>query len=279
MRGRCGWLGAVVVMSSITVSLPGAQGQTSSCGIDVNCEIENGYYRALPPPDWDGVSPLPLVVYYSGWGGTPEKVLRNRPMINAAHARGALFVAPYAPGGYWRQIGEGRAEYGRDELAYVHALMDDLKARYPIDETRTLATGFSRGASMVWNIACYAGDLFTAYAPIAGGFWRSTPQDCPTGPVNLRHIHGTADTVVAYDEIGIYNSMPIPEGLDVLTRIAQCTDQPVAVSTPTDRYACQAWTTCTTGATIEICLHERGHSIPAEWVSHGFDWMVSLQDD
>jgi polyhydroxybutyrate depolymerase len=247
------------------------------CGGAVPCEVEGGYYLAALPPDWDGSSPLPLVVYFHGWNSSPEATFKNRAMVNGVNNRGALFVAPYARTGYWRQIGTGRAESGRDERAYVHAVMADIARRWPIDSRHTLAAGFSRGASMVWNLACYAGPLFRAYAPIAGGFWNSTPPDCPTGPVNLRHIHGTADRVVAYDKIGIYNSMPIPEGLATLRRLDGCTGAPDTTSQQR-RLACRASQGCASGRVLEVCLHDGGHSIPAEWVGEGFDWMMALPE-
>ncbi|MEM7509168.1 MAG: hypothetical protein AAF415_20810 [Pseudomonadota bacterium] len=247
-----------------------------ACGEDTRCEVPGGYYLVSTPPGWDGVSPLPAVVFYHGWNASPEGMFRNKAMLNAVHKRGAMFVAPYARTGYWRQIGEGRAEGGRDELEYARAVMTDLKQRFPVDEGRVLASGFSRGASMVWNLACYGADLFTAFAPIAGGFWNSNPDQCPSGPMHLRHIHGESDRVVAYDEIGIYNSMPIPQGLAILRGLNRCGAEPVSVpSSP--RYQCRRWDSCASGKVLEICLHPKGHSIPAEWVAEGYDWMVGLE--
>lgn len=253
-----------------------AAGLAEPCAPGTRCPIEGGYYLAEAPPDWDGASPLGLVVYYHGWNASPEGALRNRAMVRGAHRRGALFVAPYAPTGYWRQIGPGRAEAGRDEAAYARALMADLRARWPIDEARTVASGFSRGGSMVWNIACYEGDLFAGYAPIAGGFWRNTPDACPSGPTRLRHIHGSADGVVAFDEFGVYNSAPIPDGLALLRRVNGCRAEPVSVEARTGAramLACERWDQCESDKPLELCLHDGGHSIPAEWVGEGLDWL------
>ncbi|MEM0923355.1 MAG: hypothetical protein AAGI13_09935 [Pseudomonadota bacterium] len=247
-----------------------------SCGGTERCTVEGGYYLASPPPGWDGTSRLPVVVFYHGWNSSPEGMFRNSAMLGAVHRRGAMFVAPWAPTGYWRQIGMGRAEGGRDELAFAHAVMADLAIRWPIDRDRILASGFSRGGSMVWNLACYAADLFTAFQPIAGGFWNSDPKSCPSGPIHLRHIHGTADRVVAYDEIGIYNSMPIPSGMALLARLNGCGAAVEDVPQTSERYQCQRHTSCDTGRILDLCLHEGGHSIPAEWVAEGLDWLESL---
>lgn len=244
------------------------------CGAGGPCEVEGGYYLAETPDDWDGVSPLPVVVFYHGWNASPEGMFRNRAMVEGVTRRGALFVSPWARTGYWRQIGEGRAESGRDELAYARAVMADVRRRWPVDERVVLASGFSRGASMVWNLACYAGDLFSGFAPIAGGFWHSQPEDCPSGPVRMRHIHGTADRVVSFDRVGIYNSRPIPEGLAFLRTHNGCTGAP-ELSHAGPRLSCETWSNCQAGQ-VQLCLHDGGHSIPAEWVGDGLDWLDQL---
>ena len=112
--------------------------------------------------------------------------------------------------------------------------------------------------------------------PIAGGFWNSNPETCPAGPVNVRHIHGQKDRVVAYGEIGIYNSMPIPEGLEILRTLNGCRNKSDHLAR-VGRFECSAWTSCTSGRRLEVCLHPKGHSIPAEWVGEGYDWMVGLE--
>ena len=272
MRGALHLLVGLWAAVTLTTAPGGAE---ADCGAGGRCEIAGGYYMAAPPPDWDGQSTLALVVYFHGWNASPEGTFRNRAMVNGAHRRRALFVAPYAPNGYWRQIGDGRAESGRDEAAFVRAVMADVRERWPIDPDRTLASGFSRGASMVWNVACYTGDLFAGYAPIAGGFWHSTPEVCPSGPVNLRHIHGLQDRVVAFDTVGIYNSMPITDGLALYRHLNKCDAAPVAGGAD-DRLRCEAWAGCGSGRVIELCLHDRGHSIPAEWVAEGLDWLDRL---
>lgn len=93
----------------------------------------------------------------------------------------------------------------------------------------------------------------------------------------MRHIHGLSDKVVAFDQIGIYNSMPIPEGMAILRELNQCPREPNAKRSH-PRYECKEWSRCATGRQLQLCLHSRGHSIPAEWVAEGYEWMLSLQE-
>lgn len=266
----------LLILATLAAMASGAAAQErGACGAGGRCAVAEGYYLAAPPPDWDGRTALPLVVYFHSWGHSPASVFRNKPMLRALHERGALVVAPFAEIGFWRQIGEGRAEHGRDEAAYVRRVLADVKRRWPIDETRMMASGFSRGASLVWNLACYEAGLFTAYAPIAGGFWASTPQDCPSGPVNLRHIHGAADRIVAYDAVGVYNSRPIPEGLALLRRVNGCAEG-AGTMREAGRLRCERWSGCAGEAALEVCLHGAGHWFPAHWVAESFDWMAAL---
>lgn len=246
-----------------------------ACVDDGRCEIDQGYYIAASPPDWDGQSALPVVVYFHGWNSSPEATFRNKAMLRAVHQRGALFVAPYAPHGFWRQIGEGRAESGRDELAYAERVMADLRGRWPLADGMVLASGFSRGASMVWNLACYSEDLFDGYLPIAGAFWHSLPEQCPASPKPLKHIHGTKDKVVSYDRTGIYNSISPVASLDFLKRQFVCENHRKSIDSATATF-CNHSGNCRGGAVLEMCMHLGGHSIRAEWVAEGLDWLGSL---
>lgn len=262
-----------LVIAALALALTAST--AAACGPDSRCTVTDGYYLAAEPDGWDRESPLPVVVYFHGWNTSPEGTFRNRAMVHGVTRRGALFVAPFATTGYWRQMGEGRAEPGRDERAYIRTVMTDVMRRWPVDRGAVLASGFSRGASMAWNVACYEGQLFTAAAPIAGGFWRTDPKSCPAGPIHIRHIHGLTDGVVPFDRQGPYNSRPIPPGLALFRALNGAAEAaPHDVPSGDERLDCTRWTG--TEAVVEQCLHSGGHSIPAEWVTQGLDWMLTL---
>ena len=109
--------------------------------------------------------------------------------------RGVLLVAPDGTGGDWSFPGLP-AERTRDDVAFVDEVVEDVRRRYPVDQARLWATGFSLGGSMVWYLACLRAQSFAAFAPIAGAFWQPMPTQGRSGPVNLSHIHGLTDAMV-----------------------------------------------------------------------------------
>ena len=261
----------LILMLLALAPLARADAVRSGDGPCARCEVEEGYYLAAAPPDWDGKSALPVVVYFHAWGKGPQDVIGFKRLIEPLHRRGALVIAPFARIGYWRQIGEGRHEGGRDEAAYVRRILADVKRRWPIDDSRMLASGFSRGASLVWNLACYESDLFTAYAPFGGGFWHSTPTDCRAGPAALRHVHGLADAIVAYDEIGLYNSAPITEGIALFRRVNGSGETSAKITS--GNLSCERWDGV---KPLELCLHKGGHWFPPGWLAESYDWMIAI---
>ena len=83
--------------------------------------------------------------------------------------------------------------------------------------------------------------------------------------------------MVAFDQVGVYNSMPVTEGLDLFARLNGAREEPARTYTA-GRLTCNRWGVSTSGKVIELCLHDKGHSIPAEWVAEGLDWLMDLPD-
>jgi polyhydroxybutyrate depolymerase len=90
--------------------------------------------------------------------------------------------------------GSGRFYPGQtapDDVAFLNAVLDDLLARFAVDERRIFVTGFSNGASMSFRIGAELSKRIAAIAPVAGALW--------IDPIKLEqhvpmiYITGTAD--------------------------------------------------------------------------------------
>src|SRR5882672_6545671 len=58
--------------------------------------------------------------------------------------------------------------------------------------------GHSNGAFMCYGVACEYADLIAGIASLGGATFMNTNLCQPSQPVNILHIHGTADEIVLY---------------------------------------------------------------------------------
>lgn len=249
-----------------------------SCGGEEACEVEGGAYHIALPDGWSGG---PAVLHLHGFGGSGEKVIRNTGFVDRILARGYAVIAPSGlPGPLafnggnppdWA-VRDG-LDYARDDVAFMAAVLDDATARHGVARDRVLMTGFSRGGSMTWEVACLAPGLAAAYAPTAGGFWLPEVTDC-AGPVRLFHIHGFADPVVPLEG----RRIPVEEGVTqgdiwrglTLWRAENTCRSNAALHRIEGGFWQKNWL-CEEGS-LSLALHEGGHSLPPGWVSLVIDW-------
>lgn len=88
---------------------------------------------------------------------------------------------------------------GPDDVAYLRAVIADVRARYTIDPRRIYAVGHSNGGAMALRLACDAADVFASVSSLAGPFYTDTASCKPSAPVAVQLFHGTNDKVVPYD--------------------------------------------------------------------------------
>ncbi len=243
-----------------------ASGPAHACGADTDCMIGERTYRIKMPEGHDGITPVGAIVHAHGYRGTAAGVMRNRGLSRMAAELGIAIIAPKSAGNDWVIPGAPRktGTDGAAEFAYFNALVEDAARRFPIDTSRLMASGFSAGGMMVWNLACNRGDMFAAFAPVAGTFWQPVPGTCKTAPVNLIHIHGTTDRVVPLEGRPIADTAQgsVTEAVKML---AEAGGYRGAVTSQAGALNCTRQSNAE-GKILEVCLHPGGHSIRADWL-------------
>ncbi len=278
--------GAVVIRAALAVLLAVlALPAHAACDAYGNCEIPLGtYHIALP----EGAEDVPLVLWLHGAGGSGEAALRNAAGVQRWLDRGFAFAAPdglprttgNSQGhGSWSFLPSRPAQ--RDEAAFLAAVADDIAARFPVDRDRIILAGFSIGGSLTSYIACDQPDLFDAYAPVAGSFWRPHPEGC-AGPVDLFQTHGWRDTTVplegrplgggAIQQGDVWYAMQIWRQTNGCNRLVADEFEEDGI------YLRRRWTTCENGS-LEFALHPGGHGIPQGWSTMIMDWYDTLPQD
>lgn len=248
-----------------------AGGPALACGPDTNCPLGDRHYRIAMPEGHDGTTPVPAIVFSHGYRGSAQGVMRNGSLRRMASQMGVALIAAKSEGDDWVIPNAPRHmdTDGTPEFAYFAALLDDATGRFPIDAARIVATGFSAGGMMTWNLACSMSDRFAGFIPISGTFWLKPPETC-TGPTaSIVHIHGTTDRTVPLDgrPIGPTRQGKVSAALEMYRDYGSFAPQRTA--THGDLKCVED--TNRTGDMLKFCLFDGGHSFRTEFVRFGWD--------
>lgn len=253
------------------------------CGGETNpCKIANGEYHIAVPDGWQGG---PAVVHLHGYGSTGAKVIRNQDFVEPFTARGYAVIAPTAR--RWLEnkptdwsVRDGWNTYPRHDVRFLSDVLADAATRADVDPGRVLLSGFSRGGSMVWDMACLAPDFARGYAPVSGGFWLPMTEAC-IGPVHMLHTHGFTDEIVPLEGRVLHSAefdvtitqADIWEGLQLWRRENGCR-RDAAEHEVADHLWRKRWS-CEFGS-LELVLHDAGHGLPEGWANIALDWFENL---
>ncbi len=252
---------ALFLLSLLTLSLliQRAAHAASPCRENGRCELDGRTYQVKAPENWDGVSPLPVLIHFHGWGRTGSNVLNNPRITNATENNGFLLVAPDGLGKSWDFWGNS----SRD-TPFIRSLTKDLPQKWPIDSSQIYVSGFSYGGAMAWRLACESGDQFAGILPIADTLWQQDTINCKGGPINVAQVHGLKDNVMRLPR-GETGDDPL-NGIELCRRTNNCKAEPDLVE-KLDIFTCHHWTSCDSGKDTSICLHNYGHMIPKGWLN------------
>lgn len=148
----------------------------------------------------------PLVIMLHGGGGTAKAASWETEWAVKAEKEGFLVIFPNAMARdptrrssfarnpqLWND-GSDRfypSQHAPDDVGFITAILDDLSARFAVDERRVFVTGFSNGASMSFRVGAELSDRIAAIAPVAGALWFDPTKFRHS--VSMCYITGTAD--------------------------------------------------------------------------------------
>lgn len=133
-------------------------------------------YLLHAPPDYASGKTYPLVLVLHGSPGTAAQARERTGMDAVADANGFLVVYP-------DQF---------TEPAPVAALIDHLVPRWGVDPRRVHATGFSRGATLTYELAHGLSERLASVAPVSG-VAPETSLAPPARPLSLLTFQGGMD--------------------------------------------------------------------------------------
>jgi polyhydroxybutyrate depolymerase len=203
---------ALACLAALSIGTPAL-----ACGGTEACKLGDRRYYIQMPPDHDGKTAVPALVFLHGYQGSGLGSLRWKALRAAAADLGAALIVPEGVDGSWmldNTPGDPSGDQS-DELAYFDAMKTDATRRFAVDPDRMVVVGASAGGMAAWTLACHRSASFAGFVPMAGTFWAPVPPTC-NGPVaSVVHIHGDADTTVPLEgrAIGPAHQGSVPQTL------------------------------------------------------------------
>ena len=156
------------------------------------------------PSGYDAHTPLPLVILLHGIGSSGQAVEDYMQFIPLAEQHRFLYCYPdgtFESRGYpwWNYLGFTAKQAAAtgwtdvDDIGFLRNLIAEVDSRFTLDHKRIYMVGHSNGSCMNYWLAGVAADLIAGMACLAGTAALDHGYQQPSEPVNILHIHGTAD--------------------------------------------------------------------------------------
>lgn len=158
----------------------------TAASLDTQVRVTFDYLLYLPQ-NYQKKDSWPLMLFLHGAGERGDDLelvkLHGPPkMVETGKDFPFILVSPQCePKRWWQPI----------ELT---ALLDEIVAKYKVDQDRVYVTGLSMGGFGTWTLAAYTPNRFAAIVPICGGGEPYRTRQYPHLPVWA--FHGDKDTVV-----------------------------------------------------------------------------------
>ena len=158
--------------------------------------IERTYTLIIPDdlPEKPG-----LVIALHGGGGDGIKMMNYSRLGELALKHRFIGLFPDGVDNHWN---DGRAVDGRtaDDVAFLSALIEDIKKDHDVDPQKVLITGASNGGFMSAHMVCERSDLFSGAAFVIAGMSIKVKDHCPyPTQIPLMFFKGMADPLVPYE--------------------------------------------------------------------------------
>jgi len=197
--------GVLVALSGVTGYEPEEWNDPTGAILVTQGRLRGLDYLEVVPKDYDGRSPLPMVVYLHGRGDRPR--VPDRPLLGRGDP--VRLILPRAPktlgdGFTWLPVSARDGESpeltrGLERTSgWLANLIEALVARHPTLGTPIVA-GFSQGGMLTFALAVHHPDVVGAAFPVAGWLPPSMVASAPAargGHPRIRALHGTDDPML-----------------------------------------------------------------------------------
>ena len=282
--GSRGWIGFMVLVLVLSTSLSAharlfgkreEAGGTDSVIRVLRLQDRERSYILHTPPALQDEAALPLVLVFHGGYDSPENAISNTGFNSLADRERFLVAYPSGINKHWND-GRGVANAGIDDVAFVRAMIDDIRQIRRVDHRRIFATGASNGGMFTQRLACELADSIAAFAPVISSLPEAIHQRCkPSRAVSVLMINGTDDKMVPWQGGEMKGKggriLSVPASVEFWARHADCpatssvASQILPDRDPRDRTRVRRthYSACRAGAEVEFLeIEGGGHTWP-----------------
>jgi polyhydroxybutyrate depolymerase len=238
-----------------------------------------GYARSYTlhvPPQYDGKTPLPLVIVLHPFGDNAASFANFTGFSKEADAEGFFAVYPQGLNGSWNAGTCCRPSSQQifDDVGFIQTVLAKLKSDLAVNDSRLHVVGESNGGMLAYRLACDFPQDFAAIAAVSAT--SVVTERCnATSPVSVMAVHGTADDVIPYNESTRSKSaLPVPPAVDAISYWAK---RDGTVSVPRQQVEGNLTVTTYNGGLngTEVVLYTingGGHGWPSEIPTNDLIW-------
>lgn len=221
---------------------------------------QNRSYILEVPDTYDSSHPYRLVFAFHWMGGRAEDVANGYGAayygLQALADDSAIFVAPQGLGNGWANPG------GRD-IAFVDDMVTQLEAGLCVDTTQLFSLGFSYGGGMSYALACARATTFRAVAIYSGGLISGCSGS--SQPIAYLQAHGISDNVLPISGAATMRN--------TFAKINGCTAaNPPDPAAGSGTHTSYSYSGCSSGHPVSWYAFDGGH-IPFPADSNGTRWL------
>lgn len=191
-------------------------------------------YRLYVPLNYDGSKAVPLILNLHGLGSNALEQQLYGNFMDIADTAGFLILIPNGSQQSSIRFWNVGVLPAPDDVGFIAALIDTIRAEYLIDVNATYCTGMSNGGIMSYYLACHLPNTFAAIASVAGTMFAPWAVNCsPPKAMPVMEIHGTDDGTVPYEGDStalLGNYLPIDSVIKKWRLFNMCPDNPQVTS-------------------------------------------------
>ena len=144
-----------------------------------------------------------VVLVFHGGGGNAQQIATFSGFNTLSEENGFLAIYPQAIDKHWNDGRESEKFREHDkkvnDVAWIDALITELKTTYSVDNKRIYAVGISNGGIFSQRLAIELSHHFAAVASLTAQIAEPLVGAQPTNPISVLIMNGTMDPFVPYE--------------------------------------------------------------------------------